>query len=79
MLVNALLISGLGYCNSLLYGTLNIKGTGFKEFDCTAARVVMGLKRSDKGGFRRYDLSRVLYATQRRAKLCRMNAPTTSL
>ena len=46
-LVNALVISRLDYCNCLLYGIPKYQRDKLQRIQNTAARLVMGLKRSD--------------------------------
>ena len=47
MSVNALVISRLDYCDCLLYGIPKYQRNKLKRIQNTAARLVMGLKRSD--------------------------------
>ena len=47
MLVNVLVISRLDYCNCLLYGIPKYQRDKLQRIQNTAARLVMGLKRSD--------------------------------
>ena len=47
MLVNALVIPRLDYCNCLLYGIPKYQRDKLQIIQNTAARLVMGLKRSD--------------------------------
>ena len=47
MLVNALVISRVDYCNCLLFGIPVYQRDKLQRIQNTAARLVMGLKRSD--------------------------------
>ena len=47
MLVNALVISRLDYCNCLLYGIPKYQSDKLQRIQNTVGRLVMGLKRSD--------------------------------
>ena len=48
MLVNALVIPRLDYCNCLLYGIRKYHRDKLQIIQNTAARLVMGIKRSDQ-------------------------------